>query len=142
MVEWGVHDDEQRARVAAARVGRLATIRRDGSPRLVPITFVLLDGLICSVVDEVKPKTTIRLARLADVARDPRAALVVDHYAEDWTALWWVRIDAHAAVHPDGDLRTRALAALCEKYGLYAAAPPDGVVLVLTPTRWAGWSAS
>ncbi len=129
-------------RVAGARVGRLATLRADGSPRLVPVTFVLVDGLVCFAVDEVKPKTTTRLARLADIARDPRVGLVVDHYAEDWSALWWVRIDGTAEVHEEGVPRDRALAALVAKYGPYAAAPPDGVVVVITPTRWSGWSAS
>jgi PPOX class probable F420-dependent enzyme len=129
-------------RVAAARVGRLATLRADGTPRLVPVTFVLVDGLVCVAVDEVKPKTTTRLARLADIARDPRVGLVVDHYAEDWSTLWWVRVDGTAQVHGEGDVRTRALAALVDKYEPYAAAPPDGVVVVITPTRWSGWSAS
>jgi PPOX class probable F420-dependent enzyme len=132
---------EQRARFAAAPAARLATLRPDGSPRLVPITFVLLDGLVCSAVDEVKPKTTTRLARLADVRRDPRVGLVVDHYADDWSALWWVRVDGTAAVHEDGPLRERALDALVAKYPPYADAPPDGVLLVVTPSRWTGWSA-
>jgi PPOX class probable F420-dependent enzyme len=130
-----------RSRFAAAPVARLATLRPDGTPRLVPITFVLLDGLICSAVDEVKPKTTTRLARLADVARDPRVGIVVDHYDDDWSALWWVRVDGTAAVHEGGELRERALAALAAKYPPYAAAPPSGLVLVVTPTRWAGWTA-
>lgn len=129
-------------RVAAARVGRLATLRADGSPRLVPVTFALVDGLVCFAVDEVKPKTTTRLARLADIARDPRVGLVVDQYAEDWSALWWVRVDGTAQVHEDGELRERALLALAAKYPQYAAAPPDGVVVVITPTRWSGWSAA
>lgn len=133
---------EQRARVAGAPVARLATVRPDGSPRLVPVTFALVDGLVCIAIDEVKPKTTTRLARLADVADDPRVGLVIDHYADDWTALWWVRIDGTAAVHEEGELRARALAALVKKYPPYAAAPPDGVVMVITPTRWSGWSAS
>lgn len=133
---------DDRERVGAARVGRLATLRADGTPRLVPITFVLVDDLVCFAVDEVKPKTTTRLARLADIARDPRVGLVVDHYAEDWAALWWVRIDGTAEVHEEGPLRDRALAALVAKYEPYAAAPPDGVVVVITPTRWSGWSAS
>jgi PPOX class probable F420-dependent enzyme len=131
-----------RSRFAAAPVARLATLRPDGTPRLVPITFVLLDGLVCSAVDEVKPKTTTRLARLADVARDPRVGLVVDHYADDWSALWWVRVDGTAAVHEGGELRERALAALVAKYPPYAAAPPTGALLVVTPTRWAGWAAA
>jgi PPOX class probable F420-dependent enzyme len=131
-----------RSRFAVAPVARLATLRPDGTPRLVPITFVLLDGLICSAVDEVKPKTTTRLARLADVERDPRVGVVVDHYAEDWSALWWVRVDGTAAVHGDGELRERALGALVAKYPPYAVAPPSGPVLVVTPTCWAGWSAT
>ena len=65
----------------------------------MPITFVLLDGLVCSAVDEVKPKRSTRLARLDDVRRDPRVGLVVDHYDGDWARLWWVRVDGTAAVH-------------------------------------------
>ena len=133
---------EQRARVAAAPVARLATLRPDGTPRLVPITFVLVDGLVCSAVDEVKPKRSTRLARLDDVRRDPRVGLVIDHYAADWSRLWWVRIDGEAEIVEAGELRDRALTALAVKYPTYAAAPPDGVLLVVTPARWSGWSAA
>jgi len=100
---------------------------------------VLLDGLVCSAVDEVKPKRSTRLARLDDLRRDPRAAVLVDHYAEDWTQLWWVRIDGEAAVHEAGERADRARAALAAKYPQYAADPPGGPVVVLTPQRWAGW---
>jgi PPOX class probable F420-dependent enzyme len=134
--------DEQRARVGTARVARLATLRPDGTARLVPITFVLLDGLVCSAVDEVKPKRSTRLARLDDVRRDPRAAVLVDAYVEDWTQLWWVRIDGTAEIHESGELATSARAALAGKYPPYAAAPPQGAVLVLSPDRWAGWTAA
>jgi PPOX class probable F420-dependent enzyme len=133
---------EQRARLAAAAVARLATVRADGTPRLVPITFALVEGLVCSVVDEVKPKRSTRLARLDDVRRDPRVALVVDHYEDDWSALWWVRVDGTAEVHETGQLRERALAELQAKYPPYAAAPPAGALLVITPSRWSGWTAA
>jgi PPOX class probable F420-dependent enzyme len=132
----------RRSRLAAAPVARLATLRADGTPRLVPITFALVDGLICSAIDEVKPKTTTRLARLTDIEGDPRVGLVADHYDDDWSALWWVRVDGTAALHRDGELRDRALVALAAKYPPYAAAPPAGAVLVITPTRWAGWTAT
>lgn len=135
-------DDDQRARVAAARVARFASLRADGTPRLVPVTLALVDGTICSAVDEIKPKRSTRLARLDDIARDPRAAVIVDHYDDDWAQLWWVRIDGTADVHDSGDLHARALAALTAKYPPYAAAPPTGAVIVLTPTRWAGWTAA
>lgn len=134
-------DAQRRARLAGAEVARLATLRADGTPRLVPITFVLVGDVICSAVDEVKPKRSTRLARLDDVRRDPRVGLVADHYGPEWSTLWWVRVDGTAAVHTEGDLRAEALAALTAKYPPYAASPPDGVVLVITPTRWAGWAA-
>jgi PPOX class probable F420-dependent enzyme len=132
----------QRALLAAAPVGRLATLRADGTPRLVPITFVLLDEVVCSAVDEVKPKRSPRLARLADVRRDPRVGLVVDHYEADWARLWWVRVDGTAALHESGALRERALDALAAKYPPYATARPAGPLLVITPTSWTGWTAS
>lgn len=141
-----------RALAATAPVARLATLRPDGTPRLVPITFVLVDGLVCSIVDDVKPKRSTRLARLDDVGRDPRAAVLVDHYSPDWTQLWWVRIDGTARVlhGPSGDpagrpddigLWTRALDALARKYPQYGARSLTGPMLVLTPAAWAGWSA-
>lgn len=131
--------DRLAALVAAAPVARLATLRADGTPRLVPFTFALVDGRICSAVDTVKDKRTLRLARLADVERDPRVGVVVDHYAEDWSQLWWVRVDGTAAVtEPDA----RVLDALAAKYPPYRAARPTGPLLVVTPSRWSGWSAS
>jgi PPOX class probable F420-dependent enzyme len=136
-------DDPQdlRERVAAAPVARLATLRRDGTPRLVPVTFALLGDLLCFAVDEIKPKRDVRLARLADIARDPRVALLVDHYDADWAALWWVRIDGRAATHGSGPLRERALDALAAKYPPYRASRPAGPLVAITPTRWTGWSA-
>jgi PPOX class probable F420-dependent enzyme len=136
-------DDPQELwrRVAAAPVARLATLRRDGSPRLVPVTVAAAGELLCFAVDEVKPKRDARLARLADIDRDPRVALLVDHYEADWSRLWWIRIDGHAAVHADGPFRERALDALAAKYPLYRTARPAGPVVAITPVRWSGWSA-
>lgn len=133
---------ELRRRVAAAAVARLATVRRDGSPRLVPVTFALVGELLCVAVDEVKPKRDARLARLADIARDPRVGLLVDHYDADWGALWWVRIDGDAAVHDTGALREHALDALAAKYPPYRAMRPAGPVVAIMPRRWSGWSAA
>jgi PPOX class probable F420-dependent enzyme len=134
--------DELRRRVVAEPVARLATIRSDGSPRLVPVTFALLGERLCFAVDEVKPKQHARLARLDDIARDPRVTLLVDHYEADWAELWWVRVDGTAAVHTDGALRERALDALAVRYPPYRASRPAGPVVVVTPRRWSGWAAS
>jgi PPOX class probable F420-dependent enzyme len=130
-----------RARFAGARVARLATLRADGTSRLVPATFALVDDLVCVGVDDVKPKSGRRLARLADVDRDPRVALLVDHYAENWTQLWWVRLDGTAAVHEGGPVHDAAVAALREKYLQYTAAS-FAAVLAVEPAVWTGWSAT
>jgi len=137
-------DDPQelRRRFAGAPVARLATVRPDGTPRLVPVTFALVDDVLCFAVDEVKPKRSTRLARLADIARDRRVGLIVDHYDADWSTLWWVRVDGDAAAHESGELRERVLDALAAKYPPYRAARPAGPVVVITPRRWSGWSAS
>ena len=68
--------------------------------------------------------------------------LLVDHYDDDWAALWWVRVDGTAAVHADGALRERALDALAVEYPPYRVARPAGPVVVITPGRWSGWAAS
>ena len=78
--------DEARRRFAAARVARLATTRPDGRPHLVALCFAVAGDTVYSAVDE-KPKRTARLARLANLAADPRAALLADHYDDaDWSA--------------------------------------------------------
>ncbi|MEQ3549980.1 TIGR03668 family PPOX class F420-dependent oxidoreductase [Pseudonocardia nematodicida] len=135
-------DAAARDLLGSVPVARLATIRQaDGTPRLVPITFALVDGLIVSAVDRVKPKRHTRLARLRDIEADPRVGLLADHYDDDWSRLWWVRVDGTVVVHDGGELWERAVAALVVKYPPYRASPPDGPVLVLTPARWTGWTA-
>lgn len=133
---------ELRSRVAAAPVARLATLRPDGAPRLVPISFVLVDELLCSAVDQVKSKDHPRLARLSDIAHDSRVSVLIDHYTPDWSQLWWIRIDGTAVVHDAGELWERALAALTVKYPQYADQPPNGPVIAVTPSRWSGWVAA
>jgi hypothetical protein len=66
---------------------------------------------------------------------------VVDHYDEEWTKLWWVRVDGLAEVLTDGADRAVAIDALREKYRQYRERVPDGPVVRLVAQRFAGWSA-
>jgi PPOX class probable F420-dependent enzyme len=131
--------NEPRALLAAARVGRLATVRPDGRPHVVVCCFAVDGDLVWTAVD-AKPKRDTRLQRLANLRANPHASLLVDHYEEDWARLWWVRVDGTAAVLDQGD--DRALAALTAKYAQYAASPPAGPVISLTIERVSAWSAS
>ncbi len=137
----GVDEAEQRRRVAAARVGRLATSEGDGPPHLVPVCFVLSGDTVYSAVDR-KPKRTPQLRRLANVRARPAATLLVDEYAEDWSRLWWVRLRGPARVLEDGQERLTALALLREKYPQYVEQPPDGAVLALDVSEWRGLGAT
>ncbi len=129
-----------RARLSAARVGHLATVRADGHAHVVACCFALQGDRLWTAVD-AKPKTTTRLQRLANVRAHPWASLLADHYEEDWDELWWVRADGPAAVLEAGAEHEAALAALAAKYPQYAAAPSLGAVIAVAVERWVGWSA-
>ena len=132
--------DEVRKRVRDARVGRLATVSPDGRPHLVPLCFALDGEVLYSAVDN-KPKRSKRLQRVENIRNRPRVALIVDHYDEDWTRLWWVRLDGTARVLDTGSEREHALALLRSKYQQYRAQPPTGAVIAVDVVRWRGWSA-
>ncbi len=134
---------DARKRFATARVARLATVGQDGRPHLVPIAFALHGDTIFHAVD-AKPKRTRALRRLANIAADPRVALLADEYDDgDWERLWWVRADGAARVLESGDAEAdRALALLAQRYAQYRAAPPAGPVVAVHVTGWHGWSAA
>jgi PPOX class probable F420-dependent enzyme len=123
---------------AGAPVARLATVRPDGAPHLVPVCFALDGDTAYSAVD-AKPKRTQRLARLANVAAEARVALLADHYEDDWGRLWWARLDGRAGELPPGEERARALGLLAARYPQYDAAPPAGPVIAVRAERWSGW---
>jgi PPOX class probable F420-dependent enzyme len=129
-----------RARLSAARVGRLATVRPDGRPHVVACCFAVQGDRLWTAVD-AKPKTTTRLQRLDNVRAHPWASLLADHYEEDWDELWWVRADGPAAVLVEGAEHEAAVAALVAKYPQYAVAAPAGPVIRVVVQRWVGWSA-
>jgi PPOX class probable F420-dependent enzyme len=116
-------DEAVRRYLAGARVGRLATADVDGRPHAVPVCFALVDDAVVTPIDE-KPKagSPETLRRRRDVAANPRVALVVDHYTEEWSRLGWVQVRGTAAVRtPDDPDHGAAVAALRAKYDQYAS---------------------
>ena len=128
---------QARERFARARVARLASVGPDGRPHIVPIVFVLDAETVYSAVDQ-KPKRTARLRRLENLRARPAAALLADHYDEDWSRLWWVRADGRARVLDSGAEAARAIALLAARYPQQRAV---GAVLAVDVERWSGWSA-
>ena len=131
-----------RRRVAASRVGRLATVSADGRPHLVPVCFVIDDDHVVTALDN-KPKTTAALRRFDNVRANPAVTLLFDQYDEDWSQLWWVRVDGRARVLDSGPELDEALEALREKYrGQYGLQPPSAPAISIRIDRWVGWSAA
>jgi PPOX class probable F420-dependent enzyme len=135
--------DEARMRqlVATARVGTLATLATGGRVHLVPICFALDGDVLYSAVDE-KPKRSRRLQRIENVRAQPEVAVLVDHYAEDWSRLWWVRLRGSGRVVEHGPELEAALRLLVEKYEQYRNEPPGAPVLAIEIGEWRGWSAT
>jgi PPOX class probable F420-dependent enzyme len=142
----GLPDGWRRDRIDAARIARMATVRPNGTPHIVPIAFVIWNETLASAVD-AKPKRTTNLQRLQNLRVNPAVSIIVDHDADDWSELWWIRIDGLARI-VDEDANARgareraaAIGKLVAKYPQYQVTAPDGPLIIVAPTRWTAWSA-
>jgi PPOX class probable F420-dependent enzyme len=126
-------------RLGQAGVARLATTGDDGRPHIVPIVFIL-DGDTLYFAVDAKPKQTRNLKRLKNIAANPSVSVLVDHYEDDWTMLWWVRVDGTARVVTDELRARRATDLLVDKYAQYRNARPGGPVVAVHMDRITGWS--
>ena len=130
-----------RQRLSEARVARLGTVAPDGRPHLVPVVFALDADTIYFAVD-AKPKRTTDLRRLRNIAANPSVTLLVDHYEEDWTRLWWVRVDGAARIVDDESQAGRGIDLLIGRYPQYARSRPPGPVVAITVHSITGWAAA
>jgi PPOX class probable F420-dependent enzyme len=136
-----VETDELRRRFASSRVARFATIRPDGAPHVVPLVFALVGDTVYSAVD-AKPKRSRNLQRVANVRADPRCALLVDSYDDDWRRLWWVRADGRCEIEDAPTDTHPGIRALVQRFDQYIDDPPAGPLLVVSVHRWTGWAGS
>ena len=104
----------------------------------MPVVFVVDGDQIVIPIDTVKPKAGARLQRLRNLEADHRAVLLVDHYDDDWTALWWVRV--HGQAH-EAEVTAEHREQLATAFPAYAAAAAVTSVIVLVPDEVSGWAA-
>jgi PPOX class probable F420-dependent enzyme len=89
--------------VNSARVAHLATADAAGQPHVIPICFVFDGANFYSPIDE-KPKrvTASKLKRLRNIRENPRVALVIDHYDENWAKLAYILVTGRARLLASG----------------------------------------
>jgi len=129
------------------RVGHLATAGADAAPHVVPVCYALDDAALYFVADEKPKRRPAReLVRLRNIRENPRAALVVDDYDEDWTRLAWVLVRGRAHVVSDAVAHAAALRLLRARYAQYGAMalddPARNPIVRIEPTRVVVWRAT
>jgi PPOX class probable F420-dependent enzyme len=141
MASWAA---DTRRFLEAHRVGHLATAGADGAPHVIPVCYALDDDALYFVADEKPKRRPARaLKRLENLRANPRAALVVDDYDEDWTRLAWVLVRGPATIVGDATAHSDALARLRARYPQYrgmALDDPEAHPIVrIVPLQVVSW---
>jgi PPOX class probable F420-dependent enzyme len=122
-------------------VARLGVADEEGAPRVLPVTYAVLQNTIVTAIDHKRKEVPAdRLARVRWIRARPRVALTVDRYDDDWSQLQWVQALGPITILEAGDA-PEAIAALTERYASYRNQAPGGPVLSLAPDRVLWWRA-
>jgi len=108
--------------IESQRIAHLATASSAGAPHNIPLCFWFDGARFYFVIDE-KPKRAsgTGIKRMRNIAENPRVALVIDHYEENWQQLAYVLIHGIARIVDDADEYARAIQQLRHKYSQYRA---------------------
>ena len=132
---------EHRSFIERCRVAHLSTVDGRGEPYIVPVCYALDGDRIVIPIDE-KPKRRDRpLKRVRNIQETGRAALVFDHYEEDWSRLAWLMLRGQAALLAPGDAgHERAVERLRQRYQQYRSMRLETAdLIVISPERVTSW---
>ncbi len=140
-----LNDARVREFVTVARVAHLATAGPDGTPHNIPLCFWFDGANFYFAIDE-KPKrrTGLELKRMRNIISNPRVALIIDHYEEDWASLAYVLIHGRARVVEEPEEYLMALRFLRDKYPQYrtmALIPENNPMVRIEPEGVHAWGA-
>ena len=118
------------------RVARVATVGAAGMPHLVPVCQLLLAGKIYFASGR-------RGRKILNLRANPKLALTVDLYSDDWSQIQGVMVQGTARVIERGPRFRSLRRRLYAKYPQYpreaALGESDSVIVELTPTRVFSW---
>ena len=137
-------DERETVLVQNARVARFATADSSGAPHLIPICFVYDGAAFYSVLDQKPKRTSVtRLRRVRNILENPKVALVVDSYEEDWSRLWYILVTGTATLLEPGKEQSEAVAMLREKYAQYRDMDLEyAPVIKIEPDKVVSWVGS
>lgn len=123
--------DAQRRFLDAQRVARFASSDARSQPHVLPVCYAVLGESAYFSIDEKPKRAPARgLKRLRNIAHNPRVALVVDRYEEDWARLGWVMLRGRAEVLDAGAEHDAAQDALRARYAQYRTMQLDALPVV------------
>ena len=132
---------QEKAFIRSARVAHLATADDKRRPHVIPICFVFDGKQLFSAIDE-KPKklSPLRLKRIRNIRANPRVAVVIDRYDENWKRLAYVLMVGRAKILSRGVKHKRAVRLLRKKYPQYKKMRLEArPIICVTVTRWKSW---
>jgi PPOX class probable F420-dependent enzyme len=107
---------------------------------VLPVTYAICEGAAWTIVDNKPKRPGTEPARIRWLRARPQAALTVDRYEEDWSALAWVQLIGEVAILDPAE-HGAATTALTRRYRQYETDPPPGPLLRLTVGRAVCWRA-
>jgi PPOX class probable F420-dependent enzyme len=133
-------DEEVAAFLAERRRAQLATVNADGSPHLVPMSYVLIDG-------RLTVWTHPRSRKVLNLRRDPRITVLVEDGAA-FAEFRAVQLSGRAEITPDAGSSRRVGLALFERAAGYLddqiretvdGLVPERVGITVHPERVVSW---
>ena len=118
------------------RVARVATVGAAGVPHVVPVCQILVGGKIYFASGKKGRK-------VLNLRANPKLALTVDLYSDDWGQIQGVMVQGTARVIERGPRFRSLRRCLYAKYPQYpreaALGESDSVIVELTPTHVFSW---
>lgn len=138
-----LNEETARSRLGEQVHGVFCTLHPSRGPDPQPVVYAVTDDEFVGVpIDRIKPKASSRLQREVNLAADPRASLLVEHWdAEDWSRLWWVRAHVEHVHEPHSSVTDDLADRLARTVPQYADKPFHRI-LVCRIVKITGWAAS
>ena len=123
------------------RVGRMATANTKGQPHLIPFCYAYCDPFLYMALDRKSKQVPIqKLQRVQNIMSNPKVAILIDDYFENWDRLVFVLLRGQAKLISASAEREHAITLLKRKYRQYEKMDIDQCpVIKITISSYSTW---